>query len=289
MLLAVRTLSAALLALAACRTQPSAPPAPLPASAQAAETGADVLAAYHLDRPDTLMRLPEALREVSGLTWGPAGALEAIHDEQGLRYRLEGGTWRNAGRFAGRGDFEGVAYAGRDFYALRSDGMLVTPHGEVPLPVPAGCDGEGLAFDGRAGRLIIACKGRGPRTRALYGWDLAARRLDPQPLVRITANLGRTEGRVARLFHLNRLDRFRPASVEVGPDGRLYVLSSEVQSLAVFDRDGVLAAAAGLDARTLPQPEGMTFGPDGTLYISSEAAQRANATLAVFKKQVTVR
>ncbi|HYE57685.1 MAG TPA: SdiA-regulated domain-containing protein [Rhodothermales bacterium] len=278
MLLAARSLSAALLVLAGCRARPStearsfAPAAP------------DLLEAYHLDRPDTVLHLPEALREVSGLAWSPQG-LVAIHDEQGDLYRFDGTSWRRSERFAGRGDFEGLAFAGRDLYVLRSDGQLVTPHGEVRLPTPTGCDGEGLAFDGRGGRLLVACKGTSPQTRALYAWDLASQRLDPEPVLRITANLGRTEGRLKRFLFINRIDRFRPSAVEVGPDGRLYVLSSEVQALAVFNREGQLEAAAGLDARALPQPEGLTFGPDGTLYISSEASKRGQAVVAVFKRE----
>jgi uncharacterized protein YjiK len=275
MRLAAQTISAALIVLAACRAQPSA-------QEETAAGASEALAPYHLDRPDTVLSLPAALREVSGLAWGPEG-LVAHNDEEGDLYHYDGTEWRRTVQFAGKGDFEGVAYAGADLYVLRSDGHLITPEGPLDLPTPAGCDGEGLAFDGRAGRLLVACKGSSPKTRALLAWDLAARRLDPEPVIRITNNLGRTEGRVRKLFYVHRLDRFRPSGVEVGPDGRLYVLSSEQQALAVFNRSGGLEAAAGLNARLLPQPEGLTFGPDGTLYIASEAARRDRAVVAVFR------
>ncbi len=281
MLSGFRYVTATLLVLTACRAQSgevrAVVPAPRPPAAE------DLFEGYRIDRPDTVLSLPHALDEVSGLTWGPDG-LEANYDERGDAYRLVGDQWERRRSYAGKGDFEGIAYAGSAFYALRSDGWLVTPEGMVDLKAPRGCDGEGLAYDARGGRMLVACKGKSSATRVVLAWDLASRRLMPQPVLSIATNLGRTESRLARLFHLDRLDRFKPSGVEVAPDGRLFVLSSQTQAVAVFSRAGVLEAAAGLDARILPQPEGITFGPDETLYIASEAAGRAHATLAVFHK-----
>jgi len=255
------TLVVVLLSLGACRPSPAHSEAPSPAAMP------DARVLYALDRPATVLRLPNELREISGLAWLPTGRLAAVQDERGAIYELDPATGAivRVTPFHPSGDFEAVAWDGAALWALESGGTLYrlvedAPVARLETGLGARCDAEGLEWDGR--RLLVVCKedpGGGLRgVRAIYGVDPAT----GATTLALTLDRRVLDGR----------DRaFKPSSLAVHPvTGELYVLSSVRRSLAVVATDGRLAHVADLPGERLSQPEGLAFAPDGTLYIVSE-------------------
>ena len=261
----------ALVALAACTDAPRPSVDP-----------EDVLAGalpYRLDAPDAVVTLPAELREVSGLTVLPSGNLGAVQDERGTVFEIDAATGAVVDRlrFAGAGDFEGVALAGDALWVLRSDGDLyrlardsagAPTARKVETLLRSRNDTEGLAYDAASGRLLVACKewpGEDADgedyagVRAVYAFDLATETVAARPLLLL--DRARVDG----------TSPFKPSALAIHPStGRLYVLSSVRRALAVVDTDGTLLGVADLTASAAPQPEGLAFGPDGTLYVASE-------------------
>ena len=243
-----------------------APPVPAADSSQAAP--------FDFETPSVVIELPGALREISGLTALPGGLLGAVQDEDGLLYVLEPDSGRVVGlhRFAGGGDYEGVEVVDGEVFVLRSDGDLY----RFPLPAPLrgeserdadktetdltrSCDAEGLAASGS--RLLIGCKedgGKGMKhRRAVFAYSPERDLLDPTPAA------------VLDLRPDKSLRAFKPSSLAVHPDGRLFVLSSVMKAVWVLSPDGATLGRYALPSRFLPQPEGLAF-VGGALYVSSE-------------------
>lgn len=252
---------------------------------------------FDLSRPVATVELPRALREVSAITALDADTLACVQDEKGTIYLVDVATGKIRGReqFGKHGDYEGLCRVGDDFWVLRSDGLLIhlrRGDGEwavresLPLELPF-ANLEGLGHDAAAGRLLIAPKdirqdGKEERDlRPLYAFDLATRRLLPEPVLVLSVRrilqqavqLGielptrRTQkGReVADL-------RLRLSSVEVCPhSGHLFLLSSQDHALLVVDRTGRLLDLHFFPKQELPKAEGLTFLPGGDLLIASEA------------------
>jgi uncharacterized protein YjiK len=269
--------------LSACGADQAAPPAgdATPASNSAAPAANAAGAPYAFGDPDLSVALPEELREISGITTLPDGRLAAVQDEDGIIFLLNPGTGSVELRetFGDPADYEGIAWAGDRLFVLRSNGRLFEieqwPEGsprvtETRTPLRGRNDTEGLAYDQRNNRLVIACKedggdGLGDDEKAVYAFDLQSRELSEDPVLVLRQD--DIESRTP-------LDReFKPSAVAFHPTtGDLYVLSATARGLVVVGTDGEIKGGWGLERSLYEQPEGLTFLPDGTLFISTEGA-----------------
>ena len=265
-----RTLIAALLAVGACgqasptpaNAQPAAPP---PGSLFAAE-------------PDLVWRLPNTLREISGLAVSPDGRLFAHDDERAIIYELDitrGGIVKafTLGSPPLAGDFEGIDISPEgEFWLITAEGQVrrfregangsAVAYETFDTGLADICEIEGLAYVS-AQRLILACKRNAARnmrnTIALYEWRPGE-----------TAQLWRTlpEAEVAARAGVR---RFRPSSLDIDPvTGRLLVLSAFDAALAELSPEGELLAARALGSAHI-QAEGVAVLADGALAVADEA------------------
>lgn len=226
-----------------------------------------------LPKPSRTIELERALREISGLALASDGkSLWAVHDEKPLLYRLSviDGAVEEKIELGELGDYEAVEVAGGRVWVARSDGRLsvVDPTGKEPteqlaftkdLGMP--CDVEGMAWDSRRSRLLLACKNQSledgnDRVFPVYALDLETRKLDPEPALKLPL---KDKG-------------FGPSGLAVHPKtGELWVVSSQGGKLVVLSPDGEVRKVYALDGKVHRQPEGIAFGHDGAMYISNEA------------------
>jgi uncharacterized protein YjiK len=242
--------------------------------------------AYDLDHPTARHDLPRALREVSGLTFYRDNQLACVQDEDGdlFLFDVEKGKVTERLHFGPAGDYEGVEYANGNFYVLRSDGLIfvIRPDDDTFRPggvlfdgtrdvatlapaLPPGSDVEGLGYDPRTKRLLIALKETPSETkRYVYFYDFG-RKVAWKGLVLSPLKVEQEAGLSGKDANL------KPSGVAVHPKtGELYVLAAEGAKLLVLDRLGIIRSVARLDPNTFRQPEGLCFTPDGTLFIASE-------------------
>lgn len=266
-------ISLALIAAACTERTPTDPPEAPPVAS---------VVPYALAEPDGAVRLDPRLVEISGLTPLANGHLGAVQDEDGDLFELDpaSGAIVAERRFYNSGDYEGVEQVGDVIWVVESDGDLYRIAGEGEATkqetgLRRDNDVEGLAYDARGNRLLLALKGDPggdlEDVRAIYAYDLATGRLADAPA-----------------YTLRRADldqggaSFKPSGIAVHPaSGEIYVLSGVLKALVVLSPEGERLAAISLPSHLYPQPEGIAFGADGTLYIANEGGGGA-ATLLRF-------
>ncbi len=239
-------------------------------------------ASLFADEPRARWRLPDCLREISGLAVTSDGRVMGHDDERAVIYELDLTTGAIAKRFslgdpAARGDFEGLAIGGGDvFYLVTSSGFLhrfeeADDHAHVAYETfdtglsEAG-EVEGVAFDFLGERVILAPKARhsaGMQEQlVLYAWSpqTPGERASPW----LTMPLGvLAEAVGAPAFH--------PSALEIDPtSGRLIIVASHENAMVELDSEGRVMAARSL-GHLHHQPEGAAILRDGALVIADEA------------------
>ncbi|MCG2459994.1 SdiA-regulated domain-containing protein [Flavobacteriaceae bacterium F89] len=249
---------------------------------------------YDLERPATYQKLPKVLEEISGLAYAGKNRVYCVQDEKGMvfLYDLDKEKIIEEIPFGDPGDFEGIAKGEDWIYVLRSDGKLYSFRlpktggklgiiNETYLNLGPQCNAEGLGYDARNLRLIIACKGLSKSKKAEKRFYEVAIRPD-----KMKANLIFSLSAAAIQDPINWLDRehyeqsvtnlkkvktFNPSGIARHPITEdLYVLSSAGKLLAVLSENGKLKRIIPLNPDRFRQPEGIAFDRNGNLFISNE-------------------
>ncbi|MCI0517916.1 MAG: SdiA-regulated domain-containing protein [Woeseiaceae bacterium] len=237
-------------------------------------------------------RLPDALREISGLALTPDGRLLAVADEKAVIYELNYVDGKLVRAFAFeepplRGDFEGIAWLNDRVYLATSDGILYSaPAGADGEHVEAArtdtglgtlCEIEGLAENTRYDRLYLVCKERrdegDPEDLRIFEWSVGEQKTTRSiavPVAGIRRQLGG--------------DGFHPSGLVLNrANGHFLVVAARERGLAELDSDGLLIEARLLaDAGRHRQPEGIELTSSGKLLLADEGGE-GKARLAVYE------
>ncbi len=240
---------------------------------------------YALSAPTDAVTLPKRLREVSGLTYYKDHKLLCIQDEEAavFVYDIAKKQIVQEVGFGGYGDYEGIEYVNGDVYALESNGNLQrftldlsSPKSvqvaRIPTDLPAQTEVEGLGYDPKTERLLIAVKKGGgtSSSRAVYSYGLRSRAVYRE--LQLPEENLRNAG-------VNP-DDFKPSALAVHPQsGDWYILSSASHQLIVTNRQKQVVHVEKLDRKQLPQPEGICFAPTGDLFIASEGKGKSGYLL----------
>ncbi|MCU0408419.1 MAG: SdiA-regulated domain-containing protein [Bacteroidales bacterium] len=260
--------------------------------------------AYDLANPDLKLTLPPLLMEVSGISWLDRDLLAVVQDEDGMLflYDTKNNKIVSGKTFGLPGDYEGIAVKGKNLFVLRSDGtifsipdytqqQLKTSSLRSSVPAP---DNEGLCFDNKGNRLLIAPKGRindenSKNKRFVYSYNLATGKPDGKPAFVI--DLGEVKKfALANNPELVKKDKkgkpkepdisMHASAIAIHPvTGKLYLISSSDRLLFVFGSQGLTERIYRLQPKLFPQPEGITFSPEGDMYISNEGSDGAATIL----------
>lgn len=253
---------------------------------------------YDLKQPAESFKLPEALTEISAIDMYRKNKLVCVNDEKGkvYIYDMKKDELKESVDFGSKGDYEGIANVNDTIYVLSSNGNLHQITGfetekqqtrEFKTPLNEKNDTEGLCYDAKYHRLLIACKqdaGNGLKgVKAIYAFDLKTMELIPRPvyLIRLDAlkNFLLENDKqkliiqdVQSFFDSEKGDlAFQPSEVAIHPVAdEIYVISSVGNLLVVMNRIGAILHAAPLDPNLLKQPEGICFADNGDMYISDE-------------------
>lgn len=219
--------------------------------------------------------------------------IACVQDEVGAVYfvDLTGERPVREEPFGPRGDYEGLARVGDDFWVLRSDGELLRLrqrgerlHVADRVRLPAGfAEWEALCYDFDLRLLLVMPKHHDAAAdhhlRPVFAVDPATLRVLADPVAtidvrRLAADAagrgivlptkGRGDGTRADLrLHCSEL-------LALPGRGELLVLSATDHALLRVDRTGGLLGYRALDEHDLPQPEGLALLPDGRLLVASE-------------------
>jgi|APIni6443716594_1056825.scaffolds.fasta_scaffold49351_2 uncharacterized protein YjiK len=266
-------------------------------------------AGYNFNSPDAAIALTDILHEISGITFLDSNTLVCVQDENGILffYDITKRKIISQKNFSGKGDFEGIARAEDTIYVLRSDGILyeiadfksdnpIVTSFNTDIPSK---DNEGLCYDNKSNRLLIACKektGKGDLSkdnRYIFGFDLSSKKLIGEPVLtfdvdwlkeyakanNIKLPLKNTKKGLAVEPDL----KFHASGIAIHPlTGKIYLLSADDHLLFIFDNAGIVGQIIRLNPTQLYQPEGITFLENGDLLISTEGAGKGPAGLIRF-------
>jgi uncharacterized protein YjiK len=267
---------------------------------------------FNLQRADAVYKLPDKLNEISGLSYYKKNKLATLQDEKGNIYffNLNSGKISKKIDFSGDGDYEGIEVVDEQIWVLKSNGDLFKVNHskkdktvkvkEYKTDLSTINDAEGLAFDKKNNRLLIACKGfpyiedkkKGKSKKGIYSFSLNEKTLSKEPFIIIDldeikelkqyntmAKLG-----VNLMSHLNPSKgdgSFQPSGIAIHPQTQhLFLLSSVGKLLLVCNNDGKIIAIVELNPSLFLQPEGICFDSGGTLYISNEGRESVATILA---------
>lgn len=236
---------------------------------------------YNLENPAEIFPLPPYLKEVSGITTVGQDLVVLIEDNTGYLffYDLNKKDIIKSVEAAGRGDFEDVVLVNNTYFLLRSDGTLFTftsgRTSRIKTPLGNDHDAEGLAYDKKKHRILVALKGdplnsKKKTDREIYGYDLNENKFITEPVITISlSDFEDYTGKKAGNFP------FKPSGIAVGPDKEsFYIISSTADMIVKISREGNILEMAWLDERVLEQPEGIAFSEEGSLFITSEGKAR---------------
>lgn len=253
---------------------------------------------YDLRQPTEKIKLPEALTEISAIDAYKKSKMVCVQDEKGAVYvyDLSKKELKEEISFGSKGDYEGIANVHDTIWVLSSDGNLHRiinfntknqKTKEFNTPLNKENDTEGLCYDEKNNRLLIACKEKPGASmkgmRAVYAFNLQSNSIVTIPAYSIRLDDIRQFLRQHNMekFMTNELRSlldpgkgdvtFQPSEIHVHPiSNQLYILSSVGKLLLVLNRENKIQHIVSLDPSVFRQPEGMTILQDGTLYIADE-------------------
>jgi uncharacterized protein YjiK len=265
---------------------------------------------YFVNKPSKTYTVQQPiLQEISGLTFSnDHKSLLTLQDEAGILFWLnpESGAIEKQVTFkADGGDFEDLATVGETIYVLRSKGVIsaienaqdeknikVTVFDKTPLQKTA--DTEGLCYDEKNNRLLIACKGAtsDPFSRAIWSFDLKTKEYATAPVFEISlkqvqaylTSQSADKEEFKKFFEATEAEfNFGPSAIAIHPKtGDYYILSSVGKILLITDTSGKIKGVEKLQKKVHSQPEGIIFGTDATLYISNEGKKEETPKIHVF-------
>ncbi|MBW1782979.1 MAG: hypothetical protein JRL30_19835 [Deltaproteobacteria bacterium] len=263
---------------------------------------------YDLASPDAIYMLPDPLQEISGLTYLDKASVACIQDENGIIYiyDLISNQIQTERKFGDDGDYEGIAKVDNTIYVLRSDGNLfeiidysfVTPKVNFYKTNLPSKNNEGLCYDARNNRLLIAAKsksgkGRGYKeSRMVYEFALKTRSMKAEPVfifdIQTIIAFADSLGIDLPMKKNKKGDTSKPkiklgtSAIGIHPvTGKLYLLSATDYLLFIFNMDGNVEHVEQLDPNLFNKAEGITFNEEGDLFISNEGEGK-RATILQF-------
>ncbi len=233
--------------------------------------------------------LPSSLKEISGIAFIDNNRIACVQDEEGTIYifnRTNGKVEKEI-PFGKAGDYEGIAIVGTTAYVQRADGKIfevadynsgkpsVTEHS---TPLTAKQNVEGLGYDKKNNRLLLAIKGKEPASdeyKGIYAFDLSSKKMATEPVVKIdlTHDIWKD---------ISKKNKIQPSDLEVHPStGDLYIVDGADPKLLVMDERGNKKNLYQLSDNDFMQPEGIAFSEAGELFISNEGRTGSGNILEV--------
>ena len=222
--------------------------------------------------------MPSDLKEISGIAYINKNRFACVQDELGKIFIFNTATGKveKEIQFAGAGDYEGIAIVGETAYIMRADGKLFELKNyssakpvlvEHDTHLTAKQDVEGLCYDEKNNRLLLAIKGREPNSKdykGIYAFDLASKKIATTPAIKIDLNHNIWSGTKSK-------NKIQPSDIDVHPvTGDVYIVDGPDSKLLVMGADGTKKKLYQLNDTDFPQPEGMAFNQAGELFISNE-------------------
>lgn len=262
---------------------------------------------YDLDNPSNVMTLPQELKEISGIDIYNNNELICEQDEKGSVYIYDMLTnnIKDSFAFAKDHDYEGIANVDQTIYVLKSNGVIfeiqnLNSKNQRTLKYKTFLNKdnntEGLCYDKKNARLLIACKGS-PNSendttlmndKAIYAFDLSIKNLNPEPAYLV--NIDSVKQYLAKAYpsELNtsthqQKELFSVSDIAIHPiSNDIFIVCSVGKLLIDLSSKGQIRHIYRLNHKIFKHPEGITFDKNGDMFISNEGSKKHEPTILKF-------
>jgi DNA-binding beta-propeller fold protein YncE len=236
--------------------------------------------------------MPKDLIEVSGISYMDGQRFACIQDELGkiFIYNAASSSVEREISFGAAGDYEELAVVGETIWVLRADGKLFEVSNinaakpsvnEYGTHLTMKQDPEGLCYDKKNDRLLIAIKGAEPGAenyKGIYAFDLHSKKMDQQPVYKIDLQ-NKVFGNGSDKKKRNTIN---PSGISIHPvSGDMYITDGRNQQLLITDAGGNIKKLYRLNSNDFAQPEGITFNSAGDVFIANEGTKQPGNILQV--------
>ncbi len=236
--------------------------------------------------------LPKQLLEISGLSFMDGTRFACVQDESGTIFIFNTSTSSIEKKisFGANGDYEGLAVVGETIWVLRADGKLFEVNNintadplvkEYNTHLTIKQDPEGLCYDKKNNRLLVAIKGAEPDTadyKGIYAFDLSSKKMDHQPVFKIDLLNDVFQNGSGK----KKKGAINPSGITIHSlDGDMYITDGRNSQLLITDAAGTIKKLYQLGTKEFAQPEGITFNAAGDLFIANEGAKQPANILQV--------
>ena len=229
--------------------------------------------------------MPKDLTEISGISYIDGQRFACVQDELGkiFIYNATLSSVEKEISFGVPGDYEELAMVGETIWVLRADGKLFEVSNmnaakpsvkEYSTQLTTKQDPEGLCYDKKNNRLLIAIKGAEPGTenyKGIYAFDLDSKKMDQQPVFKIDLQ-NKVFGNGSDKKKRNTIN---PSGISIHPvSGDMYIIDGRNPQLLITDAGGNIKNLYRLNSNEFAQPEGITFNSAGDLFIANEGTKQ---------------
>ena len=229
--------------------------------------------------------MPKSLAEISGLSYIDGQRFACVQDELGkiFIYNTTSSSVEREISFGAPGDYEELAVIGETIWVLRADGKLFEVSNmdaakpsvkEYSTQLTTKQDPEGLCYDKKNNRLLIAIKGAEPGNenyKGIYAFDLSLKKMDQQPVFKIDLQ-NKVFGSGSDKKKRNTIN---PSGISIHPvTGDIYIVDGRNPQLLIIDAGGNIKKLYTLNSKEFAQPEGITFNSAGDLFIANEGTKQ---------------
>ncbi len=233
--------------------------------------------------------MPSELLEISGIAWIDDSRFACVQDEEGkiFIYNITNKNIEKTISFAAPGDYEGIAITEKAAWVLRADGTLfelADYTSAKPTAVQHKTtltekhDVEGLNYDFKNNRLLLAIKGKEPSTdeyKGIYEFDLETKKFNSTPVYKLQLA-------DPILKDVKKKQKYEPSDLAIHPlTNDVYILEGAEPKLLVLSPDGKMKKLVWLKNKEFIQPEGIDFNSQGELFISNEGQKKQGNILKV--------
>lgn len=241
---------------------------------------------------DKKWEMPEYLDEVSGICFINDNLIACVQDEKGsiYIYNIESRSIENKIKFAGKGDYEGIAIVNNTAYVLTGNGILYeidnflsTPSvTSFPLSLNKNEESEAICYDKERGRLLIALKDhkKNKVNPNIFAFDLTSRQLLNSPVLRVNMT--------DDIFEKFKLDELRnywaPADIAIDPiRSKILIVDAINHNLLELSMNAELENVIPLDPKLFPHPEGITVRNNGNIFICNDGNKEGTGSLVLLQ------
>jgi uncharacterized protein YjiK len=241
---------------------------------------------------DKKWEMPEELDEVSGICFINDNLLACVQDEKGsiYIYNIESRCIEKKIKFAGKGDYEGIAIVNNAAYVLTGDGVLFEIDNflsapsvtSFPISLNKNEESEAICYDEKRGRLLIALKDhkKNKVNPNIFAFDLTSRQLVSSPVLRVNMT-----DDVFKKFKLDDLRSYwEPADIAMDPiRSKILIVDAINHNLLELSMNAELENVIPLDPKLFPHPEGIAVRNNGSIFICNDGNKDGAGSVALLQ------